>query len=167
MHRYVPRSVRQLRQLIKNIPIGMLTTQTFDGVTHARPMLVHDVDECGWLWFVTDRNSRKTWELGQNPHATVAFQSKKGDRYVSVQGTAIVVRDDVKLKELWNPTLRSWFPRGRRDSEIVLVALRVARAEYWLVPRTRFVRIVGITTAMLTGKRHEAGKHGVLDLLLA
>ena len=97
--------------------------------SHSRPMLMHDIDESGWLWFITDRHSRKACELGQNPHATVAFQSKKGDRYVSVQGTAVVVRDDVKLKELWNPTLRSWFPRGRRDPEIVLVAVRVARAE--------------------------------------
>jgi general stress protein 26 len=164
MNRYVPRNVRQLRQLLKNISIGMLTTQTFEGATHTRPMLVHDVDEGGWLWFVTDRDSRKTWELGQNPHATVAFQSKKGDRFVSVQGIAIIVRDDVKLKELWNPTLRSWFPRGRRDPEIVLVAVRVARAEYWLVPRTRLVRMIGMAKAMLTGTRHEAGKHGVLEL---
>ena len=142
----------------------MLVTQTLDGDTHTRPMLVHDVDEHGWMWFITDRHSRKTCELSQNPYATVAFQSKKGDRYVSVQGTAIVVRDDVKLKELWNPTLRSWFPRGRRDSAIVLVALRVSRAEYWLVPRSRMSRVMGMMKAMLTGRRHEAGKHGLLDL---
>ena len=146
------------------MPIGMLTTHVSGGGSHSRPMLVHDVDASGWLWFVTDRHSRKACELGQNPNATVAFQSKKGDRYVSVQGTAVVVRDDVKLKELWNPTLGSWFPRGRRDPEIVLVAVRVTRAEYWLVPRTRLVRVMGMAKAMVTGKRHEAGKHGVLDL---
>ena len=121
-------------------------------------MLVHDVDESGWLWFVTDRHSRKACELSQNPHATIAFQSKKGDRYVSVQGTAVVVRDDVKLKELWNPTLRSWFPRGRRDPEIVLVAVRVARAEYWLVPRTRLVRVIGMVKAHGDGKAARGGQ---------
>jgi general stress protein 26 len=164
MQRYVPRTIRQLRRLLKDLPIGMLTTQTPNGASHARPMLVHDVDEGGWLWFITDRYSRKACELSQNPHATIAFQSKKGDRYISVQGTAVVVRDDVKLKELWNPTLRSWFPRGRRDPEIVLVAMRVARAEYWLLPRTRLARVIGILKALATGKRHEGGKHGVLDL---
>jgi general stress protein 26 len=164
MQPYVPRSIRQLRRLLKDMPIGMLTTQVSGGGSNSRPMLVHAVDESGWLWFVTDRHSRKACELGQNPHATVAFQSKKGDRYVSVQGTAVVVRDDVKLKELWNPALRSWFPRGRRDPEIVLVAVRVERAEYWLMPRTRLLRVLGMAKAMLTGKHQEAGKHGVLDL---
>ena len=161
---YVPRTIRQLRRLLTGMPIGMLTTQVPGGGSHSRPMLMHDIDESGWLWFITDRHSRKACELGQNPHATVAFQSKKGDRYVSVQGTAVVVRDAVKLKKLWNPTLRSWFPRGRRDPEIVLVAVRVARAEYWLVPRSRLSRVTGMVRAMMTGKRQEAGKHGVLDL---
>ncbi len=127
-------------------------------------MLVHDVDEHGWLWFLTDRHSRKTCDLGQNPHATITFQSPGADRYVSVQGTAIVVSDDVKLRNLWNSTLRSWFPRGKRDPEVVLVAVRVMRAEYWLVPRTRFRRVAGMAKAMLTGNREQAGTHGILDL---
>ncbi|HET9466921.1 MAG TPA: pyridoxamine 5'-phosphate oxidase family protein [Vicinamibacterales bacterium] len=164
MHSYVPRSTRQLRRLLKGMPVGMLTTHTIDGASHSRPMLMHEVDDAGWLWFVTDRHSRKTCELSQNPHTTIAFQSKKGNRYVSVQGTAVVVRDDVKLKELWNPSMRAWFPRGRRDPEIALVAVRVERAEYWIVPPTRIARVLAATTALVTGKRHENGRHGVLDL---
>jgi hypothetical protein len=44
------------------------------------------------------------------------------------------------------------------------VAVRVESAEYWLVPRTRLSRVAGMLQALATGKRHEAGKHGVLDL---
>lgn len=164
MHPYVPRSIRQLRRLLRRMPVGMLTTQTLDGTSHSRPMLVHEIDEAGWLWFVTDRHSRKACELSQNPHVTIAFQSKRGDRYVSVQGTAIVVRDDVKLQELWNPTMRAWFPRGRRDPEIALVAVRVERAEYWLVPPTRLSRVFATTKALFTGTRHTSGRYGILDL---
>jgi general stress protein 26 len=159
-----PKCLRQLRRLLKGMPIGMLTTQTPGGTTHSRPMLVHDVDDSGWLWFLTDRHSRKAWELIHNPRATIAFQSRKGDRYVSVQGTAIIVQDDVKLQRLWRPTLRTWFPEGQRDPEIVLVAVRVSRVEYWVVPRRPLRRLVGAAKALVTGKRYEAGKHGVLDL---
>jgi general stress protein 26 len=164
MRPYVPRNVRHLRQLLKGTPVGMLTTQPAGGESHSRPMLVHDVDANGWLWLITDRHSRKACELSRNPHVTLAFQSKSGTRYVSVQGTGVVIRDDVKLRELWNPTLRSWYPLGRRDAEIVLIAVRVTRAEYWLVPRTRLPRVMGMVMALLTGKRREPGKHGILDL---
>ena len=164
MRPYVPKSIRQLKRLLRGSTIGMLTTQTSAGESHSRPMLVHQMDESGWLWFLTDRSSRKTCELVQNPHATVTFQSAKGDRYVSVYGTAVVVRDDFYVKRFWNPTYRAWFPKGKRDPELVLVALRVSRAEYWLVPRSRITRVVGAVKALLTGRRYEAGKHGTLEL---
>jgi general stress protein 26 len=160
----VPGNVRRLRRLVKGIPIGMLTTQTAAGEPRSRPMLVQDVDDSGWLWFLTDRGSRKACELIQNPQASVVFQSGRGDRFVSVQGTAVIIRDDVQLRRLWNPTYRAWFPRGATDQAIVLIALRATQVEYWLVPRSRLVRVAGALKAMITGRRFEAGFHGVLDL---
>lgn len=164
MRPYVPMRIRQLRRLLDGMPIGMLTTHASNGATHSRPMLLHDIDDSGWLWFLTDRESRKVWELGRNPQATIAFQSSKGDRYVSVQGTAVIVRDNMKLKDLWNPSMRAWFPRGRRDAAIVLVAVQVQDAEYWVTPRRRIRRVVGAAVAFAIGRRYEAGTHGVLDL---
>lgn len=164
MRPYVPRTIRQLRRLLKGMPVGMLTTQAPGGGSHSRPMLVHEIDETGWLWFLTDRRSRKACELNRNPHATIAFQSRKGDRYVSVQGTAVVVSDDVKLRDLRNSAHRSWFPRGARDPELVLVAVRVTRAEYWLVPRTRLARFLRAAKAVVTGRRRAAGRYGILEL---
>ena len=157
-------TVRRLRSLLKGIPVGMLTTRTEAGDTHSRPMLIQDVDESGWLWFMTDRSSRKACELSQNPAAAVTFQLPRGDRYLSVQGTAVVVEDDHKVKEIWNPTYRAWFPKGRRDPEIVLVALKVARVDYWLVPRGRLARAAGAATALVTRRRYDPGGHGTLQL---
>ena len=164
MRPYVPRSIRQLRRLLDGISVGMLTTNTSDGGTRSRPMLMHEVDEGGWLWFLTDRSSRKACELIQNPHASIAFQAPRGDRYVSVQGTAIVVDDDVRLKRMWNPTYRAWFPKGTADPDIALIAVQIARAEYWLAPRTRIARVAGAVKAAVTRRRQESGRHGVLDL---
>ena len=156
MRPYVPRSIRQLRRLLRGMPVAMLTTQTASGETHSRPMMVQGVDDRGWMWFLTDRRSRKAMELTENPHVSVVFQSSRGDRFVAVYGTAVVVRDDVVVKRFWNPTMRAWFPKGKDDPAIALVALQVIRAEYWLVPRTRLKRMVGAVGAMLTGRRYEA-----------
>jgi general stress protein 26 len=144
--------------------VGMLTTQSQTGESHSRPMLVQNLDDSGWLWFLTDRGSRKACELIQNPHASVTFQSARGDRYVSVSGTAVVVHDSASIDRLWNPTYRAWYPNGKHDPELVVVAVRVSRAEYWLVPRSRVVRVFGAARALVTGRRYEAGTHGALDL---
>jgi hypothetical protein len=80
-----------------------------------------------------------------------------------VQGTAIVVRDDVGLKELLKAKRRSWSQRAY-GAKIVLVAMRVTSAEYWLLPPTRFPRVIRAAKAVITGKRQESGLHGVLRL---
>ena len=77
---------------------------------------------------------------------------------------AVVVKDDVKVEKMWRPYFRAWFPEGVHDPEIVLVALRVARAEYWLVPRGLFGRWIDSARAMATGRLSRSGRHGVLDL---
>jgi len=166
MAKSVPAPIQQLRKLIKGLTVGMLTTQTADGGVRSRPMLVQDVDENGWLWFLTDRTSRKACELDRNPHTAVVFQSPHGDRYVSAHRTAVVVHDYLELKRVWNPTYRAWFPKGRRDPEIVLIAVRVERVDYWLVPRSRLSRVVGAAKALVTRKRYEAGAHGTLQLVM-
>jgi general stress protein 26 len=152
-----------VKRLLKGMTVGMLTTQAGNGETHSRPMLVHDVDEDGWMWFITDRDSRKACELIHSPNATITFQSPRGDRYVSVYGMAVVIRDDFELNRIWNPTYRAWFPKGKRDPQIVLVAVRAVRLEYWVVPKSRLTRVLGAAAAMLTGRRYEA-KHMMVEL---
>lgn len=164
MKRPVPKPVQRVRKLLKDMRVGMLTTQTETGETQSRPMLVQGVDDHGWLWFLTDRSSRKACELSQNPRAAVMFQSPRGDRYVTAHGTAIVIHDDLKVKRIWNPTYRAWFPKGRKDPEIVLIAVKISRVDYWLVPRSRLSRVAGAARAVVTGTRYEAGGHGTLQL---
>src|SRR4051812_41100104 len=103
MKKRLPKTVSRLQKLLGGITVGMLTTRTTSGETHSRPMLLQDLDENGWLWFMTDRTSRKACELARNPDASVTFQSRHGDRYLSVHGTAVVVQDDHKVSEVWNP----------------------------------------------------------------
>ena len=164
MRPYIPKNVRALRKMLRNISVGMLTTQTPGGQTRSRPMLVHDVDDHGWMWFLTDRDSRKACDLVNNPYVSIAIQSRGGDRYVAVQGTAIIVKDDLQVRRLWRPAYRAWFPKGARDSEVALIAVRVSRAEYWLVPRTQLARVARTLKSIVISRRYQPGRHGVLDL---
>ena len=164
MRPYVPKNIRALRKLLRKISVGMLTPQTPGGETRSRPMLVHDIDDHGWMWFLTDRDSRKACDLVNNPHVSIALQSRTSDRYVAVQGTAIVVKDDLQVRRLWNPAHRVWFPKAARDREIALIAVRVDRAEYWLVPRTRVSRVARALKSIVMGRVQPPGRHGVLDL---
>ena len=124
-------SVKKLRKLMKNVGVGMLTTVARDGRLHSRPMMTSAVEFDGDLWFIARSTSGLADEIGQNPHVNVAYANPKGDRYVSVSGTASLVRDGAKLKELWSGKHKAWFPEGKKDPDLALLKVDVQGAEYW------------------------------------
>jgi general stress protein 26 len=94
----------------------------------------------------------------------LAYADSNADKYVSVAGTAEILRDREKLDELWSPFHTAWFPKGKDDPEIALIKVTVESAEYWNVPESKMVQVLGFAKAALTGKRYEPGEHGEVDL---
>ncbi|MCR6641128.1 MAG: pyridoxamine 5'-phosphate oxidase family protein [Sporocytophaga sp.] len=46
-------------------------------------------------------------------------------------GKAEVVKDPVKMQELWKPVLTAYFPDGLEDPDIGLLKVSIDEAEYW------------------------------------
>jgi general stress protein 26 len=98
--------VKKLRKLIRNARVAMLTTVASDGSLRSRPMAIPEGDFDGELWFITRYHSPKSEEIQENQRVNVTYASRKNDRYVSVSGTAILVQDPDKVKELWRGALK-------------------------------------------------------------
>ena len=114
-------SVKKLAGLIKGIKVVMLTTVAEDGSLHSRPMVTQQVEFDGALWFITRGEAPKVGEVCHDRHVNVSYASPDDHRYVSVSGTAEVVRDAQKVRELWSPALRAWFPSGPDDPGLALL----------------------------------------------
>jgi general stress protein 26 len=54
--------------------------------------------------------------------------------YVSISGSATLLRDPHKAKELWGIEQRAYFPDGPEDQRLALLRVRIERAEYWIAP---------------------------------
>ncbi|MBR8838371.1 MAG: pyridoxamine 5'-phosphate oxidase family protein [Stigonema ocellatum SAG 48.90 = DSM 106950] len=124
--------IKKLRELIQDIDIGMLTTIDQDGSLHSRPMSTNsEVELDGDLWFFTDASSHKVTEIEQHQRVNVSFSDPHKQRYVSISGQAQLVRDRNKIKDLWKPELKAWFPKGLDEPDIALLKVNVEKAEYW------------------------------------
>ena len=156
--------VEKLGDLIKDIQYAMLTTVCADGTLRSRPMQTQQALFDGTLWFFTDVESAKVHEVEGERHVNVAYGDPAHNRWVSVAGTAQVVRDHSKIKELWTPPLKAWFPKGQDDPSIALLRVDVSGAEYWDAPSTKMVKLVGFVKAIVTGKRYEPGENEKIDL---
>jgi general stress protein 26 len=124
-----------LRDLIKNVKFAMLTTRAVDGTLTSRPMTTLQTEFDGTLWFMLAANSLKAEDIEQRPKVNLGYAHPQDGRYVSVSGTAEVVRDRAKVGELWNPIYETWFPGGPDDENLALLKVEIATADYWESPQ--------------------------------
>jgi general stress protein 26 len=157
-------AIAKLNELIKGINVTMLVTQLADGSLHGRPMATQELESDGTLWFFTGASSGKVKEIQQDQHVLLSYAAPDDNRYVSVSGTAQMVRDRAKAKELWNPAFKAWFPDGLDDPELALLKVEVESAEYWDSPSSTIVHIVGFAKAVATGERYNPGDNATIEL---
>jgi general stress protein 26 len=156
-------ALAELARLIEGIAVAMVTTIATDDVLRCRPMLVERLEPDATLVFLTHLSSQKVDDVRRDARVNAAFVSDKGDRYVSIGGTATVVHDETRFRTLWNPTYRAWFPGGPGDPDSAIFAVAIDRVDYWDVSTSRMVRLWGVVKALATGNVSESGEHQTID----
>ena len=154
----------KLREMIKDIDLCMLTTIDESDDLHSRPMSLNgDVDDEGNLWFFTSSNSHKASEIERTPNVNVSFIDTRKQQYVSISGAAELVHDRQKIKELWKPVLKAWFPDGPDQADVALLKVKVKKAEYWDGPSSTIAQAISFVSAILAGKQVEMGENKKLN----
>jgi len=157
--------LEKLRELVKDIDFCMLTTVDESGDLHSRPMSSNgDIDEDGDIWFFTNASSHKVSEINQVPKVNVSFADPENQRYISVSGTAQLVRDQAKIDELWRPEFKIWFPKGKDDPEVALLRVTLEKAEYWDSPSSTISYALSFVSSLVTGKQPDLGENRKVNL---
>lgn len=124
--------IQHFAELIKDIKFTMFTTIHGDRqVLRSRPMTLQEAEFEGELWFFADKESEMATDIKQNPNVNLGFANPKDHSYVSASGTAELVFDKAKAKELWNPLYKAWFEEGLDDPKLCLIRVNLVDAHYW------------------------------------
>ena len=153
--------------LIKDIRFAMFTARHSNGHLHSRPMTTQNtcVDEDASLWFFMSRRSEPVADLAADPVVNIGYADPGSDRYVSVSGTAAVVDDLAKKKQLWTKMAEAWFPGGAADPDLALVQVKIIHAHYWDVQENKIVQLFHIAKAVITGKPPtQLGEHAEIRM---
>ncbi|SEU35826.1 pyridoxamine 5'-phosphate oxidase family protein [Stigmatella erecta] len=156
--------VAHLGELIQGIKVAMMTTVEEDGSLRSRPMWTQNRPFDGKLWFFTREHSAKVDEVEHDHHVSLAYSEPSKSRFVSVSGRCQLVTDKAMAAQLWDPTLKAWFPDGLEDPELSLLCITVEKAEYWDTPNSRMVQLIGFVKATLTGDTYKPGDHQKVDV---
>lgn len=122
----------------------------------SRPMMALEIDDKASLWFFTKNATCLALALDR---INVSFADTHNASYVSFAGRGAIVRDKAKIKALWSPMAKPWFPEGEDDPTLVLLRVDTESAEYWDSSSSKVVRLMAIAASAVAGEPIGMGTH--------
>jgi general stress protein 26 len=125
-------AVKRIRAAVKKSDTCFFCTAVSSGGSGGtRPMSVQDVDDEGNLWFLSASDSHKNREIAQQPEVRLFFQGSEHAGFVTLTGRATISTDRKKIKELWEPVVKTWFTGGPDDPRITVIRVQPIGGYYW------------------------------------
>jgi len=157
-----PQQHEVLWNLIKDTRFCMLAHRHADGSLHSHPLTTMNdtLGEDGALYFFVSRATEVGQRLAQDGSVNLSYANPGKDTWVSVTGTARILDDAAKKKELFGTMAKAWFPGGPEDPDLELLEVRIDEAEYWNVKENKLLQLIKMGKAAATGKRpSRLGEH--------
>ena len=157
--------LEKMYEQIEEIEIAMMTTRRPDGHLQSRAMATQKRAPGADLWFVTLDETEKLRDLAGDPHVNLTYYKDRTREWVSVSGIARVTRDRQKIRELYAPDWKAWFPKEddprhgtKDDPRMVLIGVDVHAAMFLEVNKPQPVVLFELVKGWLTGSTPELGE---------
>ena len=123
--------VEKLKQIVGRCRVGMLGMYYEDGI-HFSPMSHVDIDDDGNLWFFATKETGKTISAkNKNNNIFITYAQEANSTFLSISGKAYLNANREKMKELFNPYVKAWFPKGLEDPNLSLLVVHPLEVECW------------------------------------
>jgi len=116
------------------------------------------------LWFFADDRSHKIEDIQREPRVFLSFQNEQEHRYLQLAGTASLITDRAKMRELFTPDVKAWFPGGVDDPHLVLIRIDVTNGTFWESPGGVVHVLAALTKSVVTGTPGKSSRSGSMDL---
>ena len=150
-----------VRSIMESTRIASLTYLDDAGRLVATPMGTQKFDDPRTTYWVTERDSDKVAHLRADPRVNVFYPGSDG--YVSLAGTARLVEDEARLKELWGFFTGAFMDGGPEDPNSGLLEVTAETAQWWDTPGS-VATVVALVKAKVTGDETDLGESGITTL---
>lgn len=153
-----PEHKQKIWNLIKDIKTGMLTTRHGEEL-RSRPMVLVQDEYDGTLWFFTDLDTEKVFELENDNDVCLTFSDPDNHVYVSLTGVGKAIKNEALIDKYWNAFVSAWFPEGKDAPNVGMLEIKVQKGEHWNSDSSKMVKSVKTAAAKLKGERPDLGEH--------
>lgn len=116
--------LRSAQAVVAADPLGALVTVDAEGRPRVRTVEVRVPGDDMVLWIATRPNTRKLVQIREHPSVTVYFNDDEAGSYLSVMGTATVIKDETTLRqERWQTDARlgEFYPNFPADYVLIRI----------------------------------------------
>lgn len=156
LHPQATPELTRLGELIEDMPVAMMVTMDDNYGLVSRPMTTLEMDAQGALWFFTDLRSTK---LSQLQAVNMSFADSGQSSYVSLSGQGHTDTDADRIRALWTPFAKPWFPDGPASPNLALLRFEPSTAEFWDASSSAMVRLFAMVASIVSGKPVGMGDH--------
>jgi general stress protein 26 len=156
-------AVKKIKELAKSAETCFFCTKITTGYPlTTRPMSIRKVDDDCIVWFLSAEDSNKNAEIQSDAHVQLLFQGSAHSDFLSVYGTAKILKDKTIIKELWEPILKTWFTEGIDDQRITVIKVEAKDGYYWDNKHGNTVAFAKMVAGAVMGKTLDDSIEGKL-----
>lgn len=155
-------AIKKIKELAEKKTCFFCTVINSAPFTEARPMSIQTVDDDGVLWMLSATDSHKNEQIAANPAVNLYFQGSAHSDFLHIYGSASASKDKAKIKELWEPLMKTWFTEGEDDPRISVIKVVPVEGYYWDTKHGNIVAGIKIMVGAMIGKTLDDSVEGSL-----
>ena len=156
-------ALKKLKELAEDARTCMMSTSLNERPIPTRPMGLQEVDENGVLWFISYKDSDKTYDLKKDSEIQLTFSNDSDNEYLSIYGTAEVYTDQKTIDEHWSAMANAWFD-GKEDPNVSIIGVRPKDVRYWDTKHGKMVDYALMLYSAVTNDYKDGGIEGNLNI---
>lgn len=158
-------ALKKIKELTDKASTCFFCTKITTGQPFAtRPMSVQKLDEEGNFWFLSANDSYKNSEIMADSSVQLLFQGSDYSDFLNIYGIATVNENKEKIKELWEPILKTWFTGGVDDPRISVIKVTPGEGYYWDTKHNMAVGLIKRVAGAIMGKTLDDSIEGNLKV---
>lgn len=156
-------ALSKMKSMVKSIKTAMLVTDFGNKPLSAVPMTTKEVDKEGNIWFFSRLDSDHNGDIAKDNDVQLLYSDTSDMEFISIYGTATIETNQNVLKEFYGKLDDAWF-NGVDDPNLTAIKVVPKEAYFWDNKQNKFVSLLKIGAAALTGDKKDIGEKGKLNI---
>jgi general stress protein 26 len=145
------KALKHIGEIIERINLCMFCTRLGHVPFASRPMTTIKVDEECRIWFFSNEGSHKNEEINRDDRVELLYEDLNKSEFLAIHGTAEILVNGEKCRELWTPSAANWFPNGPEDPELTIILVTPIFCHHWFDKQYKLIAMLAKGQSKMVG----------------